>query len=72
MNYTQTCNLLGFDAAAKFVKITRSGAIDFTTGKPEEIRALAAAATRNGFKLSAKFKRFTKQQGWTLPQAETR
>jgi hypothetical protein len=72
MNYKQTCQLLGFDAASKFVRLTRSGAIDFTIGKPEEIRALAVAAMRNGLKLSLKFDRLVRQRGWTLAQAETR
>jgi hypothetical protein len=47
-------------------------AIDFTIGKPEEIRALAVAAMRNGLKLSLKFDRLVRQRGWTLAQAETR
>lgn len=68
--YADICDKLGFRAYQRFVRLTSSGAIDFTAGKPEEVRALAAAATRNGFKLSAKLKRFIKQQGWTLPVAQ--
>ena len=50
--YIQVCRDLGFIPEVEFVKIHPGGAIGFTAGKPDEIRALAAAATAHGYKLS--------------------
>jgi hypothetical protein len=46
--YEQICNTLGFLASVKFVTVTPTGSIGFTTGKPEEILSLLAAVRAHG------------------------
>ena len=48
--YEALCKRLGFSPEAEFVAITNAGPVTFTTGKPEEIKALHAAVLREGFK----------------------
>jgi len=47
--YIEICNKLGFMPEVSFVKVTKSGSISYTMGKPEEIRSLARACDREGF-----------------------
>lgn len=52
INATKVATQLGFDPQIGFVTVER-GRVGFSTGKPEEIRALAARATAAGYKLTA-------------------
>jgi len=55
--YEEICERLGFIARLGFVKVHPGGAIGFTAGKPEEIRALAAAVEREGMKMAKTLRR---------------
>lgn len=52
--YEEICEELGFIAKVQFVEVTNRGTITFTLGRPEEIRALASAIEREGYKASSK------------------
>jgi hypothetical protein len=56
LTYEEVCHRLGFIPEAHFVKVTNRGTIDFTLGKPNEIRALKSAVTREGLVMSKKLK----------------
>lgn len=47
--YKQVCSDLGFSAKSHFVRVTASGRIGFTVGKPNEIKALRYACYANGY-----------------------
>lgn len=49
MTYIDICNKLCLIPECKFVKITTSGTISFTLGKPYEIKALLYACRQCGF-----------------------
>lgn len=55
MTYDEVCYDLGFCPAVQFVDITPRGAVTFTTGRPEEIRALYQAVKDKGYKPAQKF-----------------
>ena len=50
--YREMCKRLGFSAEERFIRMLPGGAIGFTAGKPEEVRALAAAVEREGLKMA--------------------
>lgn len=52
MSYQNICKELGFVPEIGFVDITTTGAITFTLGKPEEIKALYRTCQAKGFKAS--------------------
>ena len=57
--YNHHCSILGMDAAINFVTFSpRFREVGFTAGKPNEIRFLAKAARKNGYKLSAALAKF--------------
>lgn len=56
MSYEDVCKRLGFIPEIHFVKVTTRGTVDFTIGKPNEIRALKRAITREGMVMSKKLK----------------
>lgn len=50
--YVAICNRLGFRTDSRFVRVKPGGAIGFTAGKPDEIRALGRAVRREKMKMS--------------------
>lgn len=56
VNATDVAHQLGFDPNIGFVTVER-GRIGFSSGKPEEIRVLAARATAAGYRLTAALRR---------------
>ena len=46
MTYDEVCYDFGFCPAARFVDITPRGAVTFTVGRPEEVRALYQPAQK--------------------------
>lgn len=51
-DYDAICHELGFNPNSHFVEITTRGTISFTSGKPQEIRALYKAVLDHGYKPS--------------------
>ena len=50
--YITICKELGVRPDINFVRVLPGGAIDWTAGKPEEVRLLAIRAKAKGYKLS--------------------
>lgn len=48
-NYDGICHELGFIPNVHFVKITTRGTIDYTFGKPDEVKALYYATIKHGY-----------------------
>ena len=54
MSYEDICEALGFIPSVHFVEVTKRGTIEFTLGKPHEIKSLYRAINENGFKPTRK------------------
>ena len=52
MTYDEVCYDLGFCLAVRFVDITPRVEVTFTTGRPEEARALYQAVKDRGYNLA--------------------
>lgn len=50
--YEDLCRQLGFDSTVNFVVVTDDGRVSFSMGKPDEVRALKHACTREGFEFA--------------------
>jgi hypothetical protein len=55
-DYQLICEELGFASELNFVAITPGGKISFTSGKPQEIKSLLAAAMQAGYDADPKLK----------------
>lgn len=49
LEYSEICKILGYNPSTHFVKVTSTGRISFTLGRPNEIRDLYASVIENGF-----------------------
>lgn len=52
-NYAAVCDELGFRAECHFVKIGPGGAVSFSAGHPDEVKALLYYAKRAGYRISS-------------------
>lgn len=57
-SYESICHELGFIPETHFVRVTRSGKISYTAGKPSEIKALRKACAEKGYEMSKALRDF--------------
>lgn len=63
MKYADICHKLGFTPEVQFVKVTRTGRIDFTLAfRQSEAEALWDSIIDNGMEPSVTFRRFVARQ----------
>jgi len=67
LSYQDICGLLKINPGVHFVKVTRAGSIDFTIGKPDEIAYLIRRVADAGMKISGKFYKWARRQGFGCP-----